>query len=253
MTSRPLSRIWAEARIAVATLTRIPVGTLAAPVPSLAASRWAFPIAGLAVGGVVGAFHFLFVLSGIPMLVAGFLAVGIGIIVTGALHEDGLADCADGFWSGGDRVRKLDVMRDSRNGTFGTLALALSVLLRGAAIAALSSPFLAIVCIAVLSRAAMVAAIEWLPSAREDGLGASVADEGTNLLFCGVFGVAVCLLFVWSFGVGALLALAAMIITGLMWGRLARRQIGGQTGDVLGGLQQVTEIAGLIMLSALAI
>lgn len=252
MTTDPASSRLSQLRVALMTLTRLPVGQVADPVPSMASARWAYPHVGLIVGGLVGGVFVGSGVFGIPVVLSAFLAVLTGMFVTGALHEDGLADCADGFWGGRDRARKLDIMRDSRIGTYGTLALIFAVVLKGVAFASVPSAFWSIVGVAVLSRFAMGAAIEWMPPAQGDGLGASVAD-GESQLGLAATGGAVGLLALWlAVGAGTFVVLAVMGLAGLWLARLAKRHIGGQTGDVLGCMQQVTEVAGLIALAALS-
>ena len=114
---------------------------------------------------------------GLPPLVCAGLAVGALVIVTGALHEDGLADVADGFGGGATRERKLEIMRDSRIGAYGAAALALSLILRVAALSALLDHGLGaaaagLILAGAASRAAALAPLALLPAARADGLGA---------------------------------------------------------------------------------
>src|SRR6476619_5115272 len=103
--------------IAAGVLTRFPLAVEAAEPGAIAASGWAFPL----VGGGIGA------LCAIAFFVAALLAVAAGLLATGALHEDGFADTADGFGGGGDRERKLAIMHDSAHGTYGVVALVLSI------------------------------------------------------------------------------------------------------------------------------
>lgn len=252
MTLRPEKNQLAELRVAAMTLSRLPVGRVEEPVPSMGSTRWAYPLVGAILGVFVGGAYVIFEATGMPALVAAFLAVTMGVLATGGLHEDGLADCADGFWGGRDRARKLEIMRDSRIGSYGTLALILSVGMRVAAIAALAVPFWSIVGVAVLSRFAMVAAMEWLPPARNEGLGATASDGASQLApaaFLSIAGVAALVLGV---GPSAWITLPIMAFAALIFAHIARRHIGGQTGDVLGAVQQVSEIAGLVALSALS-
>ncbi|PZF79116.1 adenosylcobinamide-GDP ribazoletransferase, partial [Jiangella anatolica] len=122
-------------RAAVAFLTRLPVGS--SPAPLDRAGAW-FPLVGLLVGSVgLGVWWVADGLAG--PLVAAVAAVLATVIVTGALHEDGLADTADGLWGGSTRERRLEIMRDSRLGTYGALALAGDLLLRVAVLATAGS------------------------------------------------------------------------------------------------------------------
>jgi adenosylcobinamide-GDP ribazoletransferase len=139
------------------------------------------PFAGAALGFVAGAV--LVAASGLgePAPVAALLALTAGVLLSGAMHEDGLADVADGFGGGASRERKLEIMRDSRLGAYGATALVLSLGLRAAALAALAaSPGRALavlVASGAVSRAAALAPLVLLPSARGDGLGQSAGGR----------------------------------------------------------------------------
>ncbi|WP_264811937.1 adenosylcobinamide-GDP ribazoletransferase, partial [Gluconacetobacter johannae] len=153
-------------------LTRLPVGWLArgaGPV-DMARSVWTWPLAGLGVGVVGGGVLAVLSLAGVPRLPAAGWAVAVQILLTGGLHEDGLADMADGFGGGRDRARKLEIMRDSRIGAYGVLALVLSLLLRVTAAAAAAHPIAAMAVAGTLSRAAMTGVLAALPPARGDGI-----------------------------------------------------------------------------------
>jgi adenosylcobinamide-GDP ribazoletransferase len=242
----PLAARLAEAQLALMMLTRLPAGRLTVA-PVLGASVWAFPL----VGGLVGAISAAVLLAAMwlgvaPALAAG-LALAAGVLVTGGLHEDGLADCADGFGGGRGRARKLEIMRDSRIGSYGALALVLAFGLRWQGLAMLAADgraALALIALGISSRAGLGLALRLLPAARGDGMGKAAA---------GVSGVAAGAAV--SFGVVALLALGAPVA--ILWiglvqagfGWLALRQIGGQTGDVLGALVVLGEIAGWLVLA----
>jgi cobalamin synthase len=166
--------------------TRLPLGR-ATCAPDFRRIGWAAPLAGAGVGaigalGLVGARAL-----GFPSLLSATLAVILQIIATGALHEDGLADVADGFGGGRDRAAKLEILRDSRIGTYGALALGLSILVRVEAVAALSRPstgFAAagLVLAGAAARGAALGPLAWLPAARSDGLGAGAAALGVRTL-----------------------------------------------------------------------
>jgi len=119
---------------AIGLLSRLPV-----PVDTDLATRrgaraaWAYPLAGLVVGALAGLVAQVALWLGLPPSIAALLALAAMIAITGALHEDGLADSADGLWGGWDRARRLEIMKDSRIGTYGVLALGLTLLLRAAA------------------------------------------------------------------------------------------------------------------------
>ena len=159
--------------------------------------------------------------------------------VTGALHEDGLADTVDGFGGGGDRDRKLQIMRDSRIGTYGVVAL---VLVLGARVVALASfednadAIAALILCQAASRALVVAVMQRAPLARSDGLAASAGrpTQATMLWALGLAGI-IAVALAYFDGVVAMVV-GAVVAWAITW--LARRQIGGVTGDVLGAVQQ---------------
>lgn len=243
----------AEVQLALMLLTRLPAGHLKDPAPTITASAWAFPLAGLAVG-LGAAFAFWAAALALPLPIAALIALVVQIKLTGALHEDGLADLTDGLWGGHTPARRLDIMRDSRIGTYGTLALILSVALRWQVLVTLAEhsfdmALLAIVVLAMLSRVAPVALLALLPPARSDGLGHSAQAVPWSL-------VTVAALLALGPGllltvVPLLLILAAQTVVTLALSSLASRKLGGQTGDVLGAGQQLAEIAGLLALAAL--
>ena len=225
-------------------LTRLPIP--AGPDRG-AAAVWAYPLAGLAVGAIGAGVAWL--AGGLPAYVAAGLALTAMIFGTGALHEDGLADSADGLWCGGTHERRLEVMRDSRVGAYGVLALILSLGLRWAATAPLLAGhqgIFAIVAAAILSRAPMGIVMWALPHARADGLSAATGRPSGASAW---IGVAVALFAAWPLvGAASLAVLAALGLAAMAIGILARHRLGGQTGDILGFVQQVSEIAALIIL-----
>ncbi|MCA8884613.1 MAG: adenosylcobinamide-GDP ribazoletransferase [Rhodobacteraceae bacterium] len=239
----------ADPLIAVGLLTRLPVRVHAGRAQARGArASWAYPLPGLLVGTLgAGAQAGALWLGLGPGLAAG-LALVVLIMVTGALHEDGLADCADGFWGGWTREKRLQIMHDSRIGTYGVLALGLALLLRWQSMVELSASWTALPVAAVLSRAAMTAVWAALPPARADGLaqGLGRPSAAPALIASGIaIGLAAILA-----GPGA--ACAATLAAGLgatAVGLVARARIGGQSGDVMGAAQQVSEIFCLLSLT----
>jgi adenosylcobinamide-GDP ribazoletransferase len=232
-------------------------------VPSSAELRFpaalrALPVAGGIIGGC-GAVALLFARAiGLPPSPAAVCAIAALVAVTGGLHEDGLADLADGFGGGATRHQKLDIMRDSRLGSYGGAALALALLARIAALAALTERGLwlamfALVATGALSRVAGLAPLLLLPPARRDGAGAVVvrpdfAALRLALLLCGALAAP---LYLAGLSLPQILgAAAAATLAAIAVSNLADRQIGGYTGDVLGGAQQAAEIACLLALCA---
>jgi adenosylcobinamide-GDP ribazoletransferase len=212
---------------------------------------WAAPVAGVAVGLVGGLALALTTLLGLPVLLRAGLATAALVVATGALHEDGLADVADGFGGGATRARKLEIMRDSRIGAYGALAIALALILRvGALAAALDGGFwraaLSLALVAALSRAAALTPLALLPPARADGAGATAGRLDSSALAAAWGAALVIALALGLVALGLTLALFAALMSGagaLCMAALARRAIGGQTGDVAGAAQQCSEIA----------
>ncbi len=212
---------------------------------------WAAPVAGVAVGLIGALVLGLTAALGLPPLLRAGFATAALVAVTGALHEDGLADVADGFGGGATRARKLEIMRDSRIGAYGALALALALMLRiGALAAALDGGFwsatLSLMLVAALSRAAALTPLALLPPARADGAGAAAGLLDSNALAAAWGSALVIAVALGLVALGLAHALLAALVSGagaLAMVAMARRAIGGQTGDVAGAAQQCGEIA----------
>ena len=232
---------WAELVGAFCLLTRLPAGRLAAIHPPLAACVWAYPLVGGAVGALAAAALWLGRAAGLAQPVAAVWALAVAALVTGALHEDGLADTADGFGGGRGRERKLAIMRDSRIGSYGALAVGFSLALRAAPLALSARPERALLLAGVLGRGAMLLPVLLLPPARPDGLGAPLHEAGRGR---GLAGLALCAAAAW----GAPGAGGAALAAGLAVAGLAHRQVGGYTGDVLGAAEVAAECAVLAAL-----
>ena len=193
-------------------------------------------------------------------LISASLALTVQLLVTGAFHEDGLADVADGFGGGQDRASRLQIMTDSRIGTYGAAALGLSLLLRIAALSALldleggAETGLLWLCAAPLSRMAGLLPMMLLDNAKPDGKAAQVGKASPRAFALG-FGLAFLIALCLPLGIEVeiphlLLALLIALLAPLPLLHLAKKLIGGQTGDVAGAAQQLTEIAFLMVLSA---
>lgn len=249
---------------AITLLTRLPFGAAFIPqgaeqdAPLARASR-CYPLVGALVGLIAAVVLLVAFKIGLPPILGALLAVATTVLVTGALHEDGLADLADGFGGGRDRARKLAIMRDSRIGSYGVLALVFSIALRSVSLAALATSWhgeapwqaaTALIAAQALSRGGLAAIMACLPPARTDGLAARVGrPSGSDALAAVLITAALALLLLdWP------VALAALLVLFLAQGALAllaRRQIGGYTGDVLGAAQQVGEMVVLLVLAAI--
>jgi len=187
----------------------------------------------------------------VPELAAAALALGASAIITGALHEDGLADLADGFGGGRNPESKLEIMRDSRLGTYGAMILLVSFAAKLSALAAIPDGYVipSLIAAHALARGVLPAMSLNLPYARKDGLArnAGQPDAATAAIAGGLALLIALLSLSWS---NALFAAVAAGFSTLAIAWLALRQIGGQTGDVLGGAEQVAETAILVLLAA---
>jgi adenosylcobinamide-GDP ribazoletransferase len=254
-------RLLDDLKIATVFLTRVPV-LIAGDVPPgrIAGAMWAFPLIGLVHGAFGGLVYWGTLWATQNPFAAAALALALMIWATGAFHEDGLADTFDGLGGGLTRDRKLEIMRDSRIGSYGAAALVTALLLKAALIAALPGPAAAAVLAGsgALSRACAVLVAQALPHAAGDGKSKDAGRPDK-----GIAG--------WAAFLGIAAALAAILVSGLTsqnwlamlpvaaaWAAAAaivpvlRHQIGGQTGDTLGATQQLCEIVFLLALAALA-
>ncbi len=238
------------ALLAVAFLTIVPVRLRGTP-PLGRAAPW-FPAVGAALGAAAGAIAYVTAPTFGPT-VAGILGVVVLVVLTGALHLDGLADCADAIGArGGGVERRLAVMRDSSIGTFGTLALALWLALIVAGLAGLDrgSAFDALLVAAAVGRWAAVLHAVGTPPARRDGLGAGFEVSPAWLAVATGFAAAAALI---AGGIGpGLAALAAGTVVAALVTAAARRGVGGRTGDTLGAAVVLTEAAVVVLLLGLA-
>lgn len=233
-------------RDAVAFLTRVPTGSAR---PDLARSVPWFPVVGLAIGAVVGAVYFGCALV-LPPLVAATLAVLAGVLLTGALHEDALADAADAL---GARHQSdaLRIMKDPTHGTYAVVALVLSLLLRVGAIAELHVTALGVLPAAhALSRGAAVVLLGTVRPASGGGLGASYA-AAVSRRRAAVTGIVAAVLATAAGGPWTLAGIAAVALVTFGAARFTVRRFGGLTGDVAGATQQLAELVILVPAAAL--
>jgi adenosylcobinamide-GDP ribazoletransferase len=244
---RPFSEFVASLRF----LTRLPVpfARTVDMLPLRNVMRM-FAIAGGFIGAVQGAVFAGLLYIGMDGLLAAAIAFGLGLLMTGALHEDGLSDVADGFGGGKDRVSRLAIMRDSRIGSYGTLALIAVAFIRIFALNALEfHEFWLIVSVCAAAGAfsrAMVVDLMWSTRpARSDGLSAMAGQPSrTTALFAIVTGLGICSIPGIMFSAEAVLvALAAATLVTAAVRLTAIRLVDGQTGDVCGAAQVLSEIA----------
>lgn len=233
-------------------LTRLPIWRLVPQSPAkFAASVWAYSIVGAVVGGIGAGLYAVCWRLGLPPVLGAIWALAGMLLTTGALHEDGLADTADGLGGGGTAERKLAIMRDSRIGSFAALALIAAMTARGAAIALIASPVtvaIALVVAGALSRAGMIVVLLACPPARRDGMAAGLAKVPHAEAAVGL-GVAALLVILLVPASSATIALALTAGIGVGAAAFAKRQIGGHTGDILGATAIVVECVVLSLLA----
>jgi adenosylcobinamide-GDP ribazoletransferase len=241
-----------DVRIATSLLTRVPMPHPEGAVPSgMSRAQRAFPLVGALIGLAVGLVDLALLAIGVPPLTAAALALGASAALTGALHEDGLADVGDGFGGGRDREAKLAIMRDSRLGTYGTIVLVVGFAAKLSALASLPAASIvpSMVVAHTLGRAAIPLMAAYLPFARADGLGQSAGRPDPSVAVAAI-ALAVMIASFCMPVTEALLALLLTAVGALAVSSLAWRQIGGVTGDVFGAAEQVAETAVLVMLAA---
>ena len=233
-----------ELLLAFQFMTRIPISGLPREPRGLARAAKFFPVVGLAIGLIAVAIERVLVARVQPQLLALVLILYL-VLITGALHEDGLADAADGFGGGWTKEKILFIMRDSRIGSFGAVAVTLSLLSRFILISNTSPARLPgfLVASSVLCRWTALPLGFWLPYAREDrGLGAAVAGQMPLVSLLWGTGFAV-LSAAAALGLGSLLPWLITLLVTAASGLYFKRHIQGVTGDCFGATNQITEIA----------
>lgn len=219
-----------------------------------AASAWCWPIVGLAVALIAAAAGSFILTLGMPAGVAAAVTLATSAFVTGAMHEDGLADTTDGLFGGWTRERRLEIMKDSAIGSYGTLALLFTALARWSALTALMATgahWAALVAAAAIGRAAMAVTMSALPNARDTGLSKSAGRPDASLaaIACAI----AALLALMTTGAATLAILPLAALAALAVALLARARIGGQTGDILGATQFLAETTALATAAALLV
>ncbi len=231
----------AEFYSAFTLLTRIPLAGIKCEIVPQGRALWAYPLVGALIGSFGAGAFALASMVGLPVYLAAMAALGATVLVSGALHEDGLSDFADGL-GGHSAQDKLRIMRDSAQGVYGALALMLSLAARGGAIVALGSAApVALIVTHVLARGVLAVPMRQVAPARHDGITAEAGYPSFPMVL-GALVVAAVITGVLLSAQGAqvLLLLAIGAAFGVAW--LARRQIGGITGDVLGAGEQAAEV-----------
>lgn len=239
-------------RVATGFLTRIPVGDVSkngtAEVDVALAVPW-FPAVGLVIGALAGGTYALANEFFVP-LVSACLALGLTLLITGAFHHDGLADIADAFGGGWTVEQRLEILKDSRLGTYGTAALAMALITEVASVSQLSprDGFAALVVAHSLGRATALAAMLLAPAAG-DGMGAGYMSRLSPLavlagIITGVIATAV------LSPIFPLVTIGAAAGAGVAVVALSIRKIGGINGDVLGAVHVLAALATLVVSSA---
>lgn len=246
-TARPSHRPWAGLAGATTFLTIVPVPATASA--GLSSSAGWFPVVGAAIGALAGGVRVLCE----PLLgrtVGTVLAMIVLVIVTGALHQDGLADTADGLGARGGPTRRLEVMRDSATGVFGALALIAWALLLVATVASLDADraFRALIAACALARWAALLHAAAVPPARNDGLGAAL-HPGRLALGAATAASAIVALAICGLVPGAA-ALGMAVLVAALSAAFVRHTLGGRTGDTLGATVAIGEVAVCIVLLA---
>jgi adenosylcobinamide-GDP ribazoletransferase len=237
----PVSDFWR----ALALLSRVPVqGIEDFRAEVIARSVWSWPLVGLFLAGFAMMPAMLVYYLTANILIFAIVALAGMVLLTGSMHEDGMADCADGFGGGFERARKLEIMRDSHIGTYGVVALILCFGLRLTLLSAAGDAGQAAILFLVMvitSRAAMPVVMHILPPARADGLGKGAGTPNATMVGLGV-GLAAILSVVLSGVFVTMAVLVGGLLAIALVAAVAKWQIGGQTGDVLGATQIVAEL-----------
>lgn len=265
--SNPLAQGLTETAQCLRFYSRLPVPALPweedpHALPDFSRMTRMLPVAGLIVGCVGAAAFALPFALGLGSFIAATIAIATLTFATGAFHEDGLADTFDAFGGGATRERKLEIMKDSRIGTFGGAALMLGLILRISLVAALAdtlgliAAMAAIITVAASSRTFALLPLTLLEPARLDGASAAVGRPSwaTFATAC-VVSVVASLVLAWPAGhslVAIALAIALAFAACVLMTRWSQASIGGQTGDVAGAAQQFAEVAALIGLLIVA-
>lgn len=251
--AQSLQSWWEDAQLAFVFLTRIPWKiTHEIPDQALNQAVRTFPLIGLMIGGAGATFFSIAHLAHLPDLVCALLAIMVCVLITGALHEDGLADVADGFGGGFDKDKKLEIMRDSRTGAYGVLALIFSIGLRVFCLAGFDNWQMgaaSLVAVSALSRLGPVVLLYNMDPARTDGLAAKMEKPDQVIVGQSVFVALAIFMLAAPFESGWLaLIFSALALFGFK--KLAQSQVGGHTGDVCGSAQQIIEVTALLVLVA---
>ena len=230
-------------------MTRIPVGKIFIDKQNFGQSCWAFPICGLVICSISAVIFHITLKIGFNEHIATILFILSNIFLSGGIHEDGLADLADGMFVGKDISSKLIIMNDSRIGVFGVLALIITFMLKFLSISQFTPElniYLHLILISMLSRFYMLFFLRFLKPLKNEGLGKGYRVKNNITLLIGLFPIVFLLLFLNLSGV---IVFFSMLISCLLLLQIIRIIFKGQTGDICGASQQINELIGLLTLT----
>lgn len=233
---------------AISLITRIPIKSdfVSHTNPKTDIS-WAYPIVGIILAIPISILGYILLTLGFDSgVISGVLIITL-VFLTGAMHEDGLADTADGFWGGWTKDARLEIMKDSRIGTYGVLALVFSILLRWYCLKLIIDQnllFVAVTVSIILSRSLMSCYMWVTPNAKEKGLSFNTGrPNDISAIVAFTLGAAVTLLMVGFTGI-FLLVLGSLLVW--LSKIISLHKIDGQTGDTIGAVQQICELVILL-------
>lgn len=237
-------------KLSIGFFTRIPLPDDEDHRGDLANAAITFPIAGFLIGALLATI-WLIADYFLPALPAAAIAIAAGLVLTGALHEDGLSDCADGLGGNVSKERALEIMRDSRIGTYGAAALIITIGLRWSGLASLDMwfGFSALIIAHMTGRAAITVPMYFSKYARKEGLGKSVSNGIDINQFSLTLLIPILISFLIA-GWQGLLAVVVSMVAAWLVTKWLDNKIGGYTGDGLGAVEQISEITALLVIVA---
>lgn len=238
--------------LALSFFTRIPIGNRDFGDMKLAQSAWAFPMVGAIIGALNGGFYLGMLKFGLAANISAWLTIIFHLILTGGLHEDGLADSADGLASGRNRNQKLAIMRDSRIGSYGVLALITIISLRANVMAGFGDnlqTLLIFIAAAACSRSLLVVLMRNAPYTRDSGLAVNAGKPTLSQTLIAIL-LGSCSIMLVGKIYTTLLAILLLIVLYMLIKHITIKNFGGITGDTLGAAQQISEITLLLIFMA---
>ena len=249
-TKRPLK----DFLLAVSFLTRISIPSALKFKSELMSAAWSFSLIGALLGFFCGSIAWVLIYLNLPTVIVAFLTTASMVLLTGGLHEDGLADMTDGFGGGKSADEKITIMRDSQIGTYGTLSLIFMLGLKITAIDTILNKDAILVCIislvisGALSRLSMVPVAFWFENASKTGLGQFAGKPTLNSIVTPLVIITLISLLLMPI-LKLIIIIILCVLTAIVIGKLSKQQIGGYTGDILGATQVVSEVVILIYLA----